>query len=507
MFHRLPTIQSLLTAALVLPCSISAQHIASYGSGSAGSGSVTPALWCNSTPRPGNTGFALSLERGLGGAPAIAFMSTSRASLNLNGLNLLVDLTVGFSLGATVLSGTGAGSGTGSIAAPLPNLAVVNGLPLHFQAYVLDPRGPFLGLAATQGLTATSRSGGALFAAPNIRVALPQLVAGSFNSGAGSANALAMSRDGSRVFVSGRVGTSGRPIVALDATKNPPTTIKTWSLVDTKTTAWTLTVNPNGRYLYATNQGPSSTTPKIEAFYLDSARFGQAVPGNVLDPKSISAIRILFNRSGLRGYVATLGIGGAPALVEYDTLIGGQNQHKELRRVRFSGKFIFDAQLSPDDNIVYVSAASLGQVGEISLINARTMQRVDWDLRTPGIQSIGGEVSRPRTPLGRVQASIAIDARHRYLYAAVSGGAAGSASLVRVVVDRSHPDFGKFVTYSTGLPAREQLGNVLVSPAGDTVFLSLRSSRRLHVITSTSSALRQKKVLTLRSAASEMAYR
>lgn len=497
---RLPPI--LLAAAVMLPCSLSAQHISTYGSGSAGTGGATPALWCNSTPRPGNTSFALQIEKGLAAAPAVAFMSTARASLNLSGLELLVDLTVGFSLGATVLNA----SGNGSLAAPLPNLPVVNGLDLHFQTYVLDPAGPFLSLSATQGLTATPRSGGAFFAAPSTRIALPSLSISTFSNGAGAANAMAITSDASRLFLSGRLGT-GRPIVALDASKNPPVTTKTWSLIDTATTAWTMTVSPGDKYLYVTNQGPSTTTPKVEAFYLDSARFGQPVAGPVLDPKTISAMRMLFNPPGTRGYLATLGIGGPAAFVEYNTIIGSTTQHAELRRINFSGKFVFEAQITADGSRAFVAVAPLGGDGEIAIIDPRTMRIVDWDLQTAGIQNIGGEKSRPRTPLGRVQTSLAIDGRKRYLYIANAGGASGSASLIRLCVERGHPDFGKTTNYTRDLPTREMLGNVLVSPAGDTVFLVLRSSRRIHVINSAASGMTQRKVFQLRAAVNELAYR
>ncbi|MCA8970407.1 MAG: hypothetical protein KDC95_11500 [Planctomycetes bacterium] len=500
------TLALFASVSLASPLSAHGEAVRAYGSGSPGSGAAVPSLWCNSTPRPGNNAFALEIEGGLGGAPAITYMSPNSADLTISGLRLLVDLTIAVPLPVVVLQGSGNGNGNATLQAPLPNLAVLEGLPLHFQTYVLDTGGQWLGFSATQGLRTVGHAAGFLLAAPSARIDLPTNNVTSFGgSNTGSANAIAMSPDCSTVFVAGRL--PGGPGAAIfDATQSTLPYVKTFPVVDTGTNPWTAAVTPDGSRIYLANQGPSTTTPKVECFYArPSTLAGTPFPGPTIDPGSLSTIRIEFTKDSKTGYVSTLGIGGSPAVFRYDTDPASTTFHQRNGTTTFSGKFVWDARISPDDTKLYVSVAALGSVGEIAVVDAKTMQVLDWDPGAPGIQNIGKEVTLPVTPLGRVCWSVAVGPRHRYLYISVSGSVSGPARFVRVNVDPTSPDYRKFVVYTTGLATNDTLYNVLISPAGDTAYLVIGSTKKLHEIDT--ATMTQRRVFTLLSAPKEMVYR
>lgn len=498
----------LLTLAICAPgLRANTDAVQAYGTASPGSGGALPGLWCNSTPRPGNNSFALLMDGGLGGAPAITYMSAGSADLTVSGLRLLVDLTLAVPLPAVVLQGSGNGNGRASLSAPLPNLTVLEGLPLFFQTYILDAGGQWLGFSATQGLRTVGHAAGFVLAAPSSRINLPANTVTSFggtNVGSG-ANAIAIAPDCSTVFVAGRL--PGGPGAAIfDATQTSLPHVKTFSVVDTGTNPWTATVTPDGSRIYLANQGPSSTTPKVECFYArPSPIAGNPYPGPVLDPGSISTIRIEFTRNSKVGYVSSLGIGGPAGVLRYDTDPSSTTFHQQTGSATFPGKFVWDARLSPDDTRLFVSVSPLGSFGEIAVVDARTMQVLDWDPVAPGIQNIGGEVSLPVTPLGRVCWSVAVGPRNRFLYITVSGSVAGPARFLRVNIDASSPDFRKFVVYTTGLATGDTLYNVLLSPAGDTAYLAIGNTTKLHEIDT--ATMTQRRVHTLPAGAKEMVYR
>ena len=90
-----------------------------------------------------------------GGASAAMLVSAGPTDQNLGGLRVLVRLDRSVVLPSFRLSGTGAGKGSATVPLPLPNMPVLIGARFHAQAVVIDPKGSWVGIAATPGLAMT----------------------------------------------------------------------------------------------------------------------------------------------------------------------------------------------------------------------------------------------------------------------------------------------------------------------------------------------------------------
>ena len=484
-----------------------------YGTGTAGSGGIAPELWANSTPRPGAGGFALRIEYGLGGASAAMLVSAGPADQNFGGLRVLVRLDRSVVLPSFQLSGTGAGKGSATVPLPLPNMPVLIGASFHAQAVVIDPKGAWVGIAATPGLAMTLKRPGMLLATRSIGgSADPQsavdLASGRMVDFSGgridNAHGVTFTNDGKLALVASSL--SKRYIAVCDATSFPPRYQSTIPVQGGKTSPWSVSVNPDGVRGYLVNQGPGGSGPLVECFWVvPGSNFGKPFPGGGFDPQSISVMRLVFTPDGNTGFLSSLGIGGAPDLVRYDTKISSPTYHKVTGRTSFAGKFLFDHAISKDGARVYVSAAPLGQLCEVAIVDAATMQIVDWDPGAPGIQNIGGEKSRPKTPLGRVVTAIAVDPRHRFVYIAVSGNSANPTQMIRVDTDPRSSGFRSFKIYTSGLPTAAMLGGLKVSAAGDLVYLAVLGGSNVHEIDA--ATLTTKRVLKVHPSPNELALR
>ena len=74
------------------------------------------------------------------------------------------------------------------------------------------------------------------------------------------------------------------------------------------------------------------------------------------------------------------------------------------------------------------------------------------------------------------------DPRGRWLWFSCSGSVAGPAQLVRVDIDPNSAGYQQFALYSTGLATGATLGSVVVSDAGDRVYLAASSVGTVHEI-------------------------
>ncbi|MCA8977622.1 MAG: hypothetical protein KDC98_23055 [Planctomycetes bacterium] len=126
-----------------------------YGTGSAGSGSITPAIgYSGGLPHIGSTTFAIDGSQVLGGAFSATLMSYQRAVYPIVGIDVLVDPTVTMTVPTFASGPSGvAGAGTTHMPLPLPNLVALVGTGFHFQIIALDAGAPGGIAAASGGLT------------------------------------------------------------------------------------------------------------------------------------------------------------------------------------------------------------------------------------------------------------------------------------------------------------------------------------------------------------------
>jgi ELWxxDGT repeat protein len=117
-----------------------------YGLGCAGSNGV-PGNGAAGLPTLGNAAFANTIAQGLPNSAAVQFWSGGSSNIALGLCRALLDFPIGS--GATVFLD---GAGAGSAAVPIPAVPTLVGSNLFFQWAVLDPAGPFLGLALSGGL-------------------------------------------------------------------------------------------------------------------------------------------------------------------------------------------------------------------------------------------------------------------------------------------------------------------------------------------------------------------
>jgi hypothetical protein len=124
--------------------------ISLYGSGLAGSGGQVPSIGANSVPFVGNSSFAVTLADAASSAPATLLLGFAPANLPFKGGTLLVDVAGPYLLLGTATSGTG----TASVALPIPASPVLVGEVADLQWFVADAAAP-VGLSMSEGLEAT----------------------------------------------------------------------------------------------------------------------------------------------------------------------------------------------------------------------------------------------------------------------------------------------------------------------------------------------------------------
>lgn len=117
-----------------------------YGNACTGSTGL-PAIGANGLPTLGNPAFAITLANALPLSLAVQASSSGSTGINLGGCYLWVDIP--FTLWWTTLVDA---AGTAAAPLPIPTTPSLVGSNLFFQWGVLDPAGPFSGLALTGGL-------------------------------------------------------------------------------------------------------------------------------------------------------------------------------------------------------------------------------------------------------------------------------------------------------------------------------------------------------------------
>lgn len=118
-----------------------------YGSGTPGTGAVTPTLATISVPNLGNSAFAVRADNLLPGALVGQFLGLSPTSLMTNGIEVLVNAPA-------LLLTFASPSGSATFPFAIPNVPAFAGLSLFAQMVTIDP-GSAQGLAASRGMQFT----------------------------------------------------------------------------------------------------------------------------------------------------------------------------------------------------------------------------------------------------------------------------------------------------------------------------------------------------------------
>ncbi len=453
----LPLAGLLVTAAA---SSLGAQGLRAYGQGTAGSpkaGGKVPFIWATSTPRPGNAGFGITIDRGRPNALSMMFLSLNTADFTVGGVRVLIDF--GASLQFPLAKLDGAGSLTYHL--PIPNVAALVDARVHHQAFIADSGAAPLGFSATQGLDVRVMRSGMLLATRSTGGLSPPQIAINLDNGKRSS----FSHSGmTNNFIPGLlprtrthmlVGCSRRDkVVLFDCTVFPPKfNLEFSSSGHPHGCTW----SPDGVRAYIVNQTMSTGKPEVQIVWalLGKPNFGSPFPGgNIPLGKTIDALRMLFPKDGNTGILGVLGLfGGGGELRKYDTRPGSPTYNTSLGLYKVAGKILWDF-CRVDENTVACGLSGLGGRGVIHLVDIRTMKLV---------KAFSGK-------FGPVIQGIVADARGRYLYIGNTPKGAIPPGTIRINIDKTDANYGKIVNIGAGLQPTWSVWDVEVSDAGDRLY-------------------------------------
>lgn len=376
------------------------QYVLPYGSGTLGKGGFIPTAWIAGGPYVGNTGFKLTLEMGVGGAPAVVILGTGQTRLPVVGIDLLVDPlgTLFLATPVGVLSGTNGapGVGKGQAALPLPADSNLAGLRLYTQWVLFDAAGP-QNLAASDGVCITLLDGP--YVAAGGRNLLHEYVPGAASDTSqafgGNPADVQFSPDGKLAFVAARLGDA---VHFYDATTRPLRKIMQTSL---PAAVNSLAVHPQGHTIYVISA--HRTTPSIAVI---DARRGASSFGKVLrtvqnlpatglgDMEGVS-----ISQDGRTLVVAVMGLVGQRSILVIDTTPGRERMTKQ---VNISvGGFLTDVDVSATGVWAYGCLAQLGKTSIVIRVHLPT-----------------GRVMNQITHTGDFASDIDLDPRARFLVTA-----------------------------------------------------------------------------------------
>jgi hypothetical protein len=467
------TLALVATTLAVLPPLAADDSVRRYGQGSPGSGNIAPTIWVNSVPRPGDLLFRVRVERALGGTWAFPFFGPREDDITVAGLRFLLDMRNASYAGAFFLSGTGNGGGSGHIPFPLPNNVGLVGQPVLLQAFTLDDFAPNpFGIAATSGLRLLPQLPGQLLVAralpgapdpQNVIQLAPNRVLPFDEQRFVQGRAVAFAQYGAIALA---LDPGAARLRVFDADGATPTW-RTDLLLNTNGVAEHVVVTPDETRAYVVHRGAAGTQPPALALDVRAtASFGMAWPGGPIqlvgthDPTAL-----VFTADSDTAFLAARGDGTLPSSVSrIDTGPGSPTFHRQLARLEFPNHQVTCLALAPDGSTLYAPLTAAGRPGELALIDVATFTLIDVDQGAPGVQNLGGERSRPRTPLPDALHCIAVDPRGEEVFLGTLG------AIVRVHVAVASPLLGRVASTTDDIPPGDAVSNVVVSGAGDFVY-------------------------------------
>src|SRR5688572_5859010 len=350
--HTLARAAWLTAACLLAEPLLAGDSVRRYGAPTPGSGNIAPTIWVNGTPRPGDTGFRLRLERALGGTWAFPFLATRPADSLHGGVRFLVDTTVAVYGGAYFLPGQGDGGGSGDVPLPLPNNPGLIGQPVYVQAFTLDDfaANP-LGFAATSGIALVPALPAELLLArsvpgtPDPQTAIDLATSAivdydrtHFDEGSG----ITYAAGGAAVLQPDAA--SGR-LRAFDTTTFPPT----WrgnTALSSFGYPQSIVPTPDGTRAYVLYTGDLGSSPPIVAHDARAgAGLGQTWPGAPIQLEQVADPRgIVFTPDSRIAFVAALGplSGATGSLTRIDVDPVSPRFHQATGRIEFAGRLAAD---------------------------------------------------------------------------------------------------------------------------------------------------------------------
>ncbi|MBK8978097.1 MAG: hypothetical protein IPM29_19505 [Planctomycetes bacterium] len=433
-----------------------------YGSGTAGTAGIVPAIWFGGVAYPGNPAFAIELAGARGGAPALLAFGVTQTRLPVLGIDVLVVPIVAAQLGPTSGSPGAAGAGELTATFALPAVPSLIGSRFDFQWIVLDAGAP-QGLAATTGLevrvgetplVVACGSQGSLD--PIVALDLTTGTLTSWQPGVGANNPtdVVFTPDGRIAIVSASLS---REFVIVDATRNGARlgALRVPGLPNSAI------VTPDGRRAYGITGGTQgSGDGRIHEFDIDptSPTFGQelavvaGVPGGADQLEGLG-----MSRDGRVLTVANLGLGQTPLLLFVDTDPHSPTYDTVLRSLTASN-LVTDVEPSHDGQLAFAAIAPLGGAGSVQVVHVPTGTTLAI---LPGVGVFPTDLDID--PLGR----------YAYLACGVSG------EVVRVNVDPSDPAFGSVLATTTPL---QQPFSVAVSADGRVVWSTQQNGQDIVAI-------------------------
>lgn len=412
---------ALLAAAAAVP--LAAQY--PYGTGTPGSGGITPRLSCNQ-PWTGRADFAITVDQGPGGTAALIAIGFLPFQGALGGLPLHVDPSSVAATHFVALGGAGGVPGAGSFASPLPLSAVgpsFIGVPVFAQAALVDPAGPGFGggWSATGGLRIGIASVPQVFAAcsvgggtdPHWAVnGLSRAVdfAGG-NAFTDNVDGAAYSDDGLDLYVSSGFGQLAR------ADLRGGTPVWSWlnSGIGSTGVAWdNCWLDRERALLWMMGQPPAVGTVELIAVDVDrsSATYGQIVHNTATLSATVGLIGV-FGMNNARSLAAVPGLlGGSLHLVDTDPQSPTFLQVVTSSPIPAAGGLTLNTRVrfGPDDLECYVLIQNAGSVpGELARFLVPAGIWFDHDPATPAIDNIGPAASPP-VPFGSAPLGLEVSA-------------------------------------------------------------------------------------------------
>jgi DNA-binding beta-propeller fold protein YncE len=358
-----------------------------YSVGSPGKGNVTPVIWAEGHPSLGQLSFALTLEKGVGGAPAVLVTGVAPTSIPIFGITLAVDpFKPGFfTPWAGILSGSSGavGAGTAKANLPLPNDSRILGLRLYSQFLVLDSN-TSQGLASSRGLQ-VNINGGALAVLcghRNLR-SYDYINKKAVNDRTGSSPVdIQFNRRGDLLFLTGRGGGNSPVFEIFDAKVSPLKRIKTVTLGNGL--ANHLVVHPNGKRAYVAVADKAGKKSFVHIIDIDS---NSKSFGTIVGKVSGIPIGLHFFEGGSVSAngkwlcIAEFAFGGTPKLYQIDVDPSSPNRDKvrKIHSLLGLGAMATDVAVDERGIYAYVCIASLGRnssFAQVFLPTGRVMKVV-----------------------------------------------------------------------------------------------------------------------------------
>jgi len=451
---------NVLLLALVASLTPAASSQVPYGTGTPGTGSVTPSLTCGRAWM-GNPAFSLNVAYGLGGAAAWVGISFAQSTSIFNGANLLIDLTPAqlFLVQPLSLSGPVGSAGAGSATLPypitLPPTPSLAGLTLYAQVGIDEGNGLW---AASKGLAIT-------LAMPP-RIVVGTSVGGNTDpfyvidptgsqpsmhtqfNGPGGVSGMndnctdaEFAHDGRRIYV-GQV--FGNAIQELNLENSPPT----WSpLYAAAGPAYGIGVDHANDLTYTLAGAVSSRELTAVDSALGSPTYGQALTATSGLASLGYVERWELSPDGKRAAVLTL----SRQLIIVDTDLAGTN-YMGFASVGMIpvNQAIFalatGCEFTPDGlQILITIQTGGGGVGEVARFDVLLGQWIDHNPIQPGIQNIGSQ-SNPPAAVPAAPWEIEVAATGTF---AVVSGWAGAGSLARIDLDPLNPFAWSFTRFTS----------------------------------------------------------